>query len=431
MLDNIKLSTFNVDLIQRVFNSLQYDFVETKSKNNYYQSFIHKTNGAKFRLDFRKVVKKNYLIGYCKLEIGISPHYHFNNYNHNGNDFSPDNCIKSVIDILTYLGIVPHEYNDLKVENLEVGVNVHTSYDVRQIIDGTYFSKKTPFVKPYNFYYKCLESSFKKIKIYAKGLQFQKFSQYEIAKNTLRFEIKTKQYKKIKTFGITSVNDLFKIGTYQNLANDILKEWENILITNLEPDFSDLRIDEVQFIRKAQQINFWNDILHSKNRNKFARYKAKYYKLLQTKNNLHHLIKLQIIDKLFQFLDGANSTQKTPINRGKVHFEKTPPQLINLEYAPPHQNNKVCLVTGLDISMQKKGSKFLCITGIKYYKEKDPKIYNWLVRTYLTEKSKLKSIDRQNYYIAHCIRNVVSNKIHNRKRFENRNYNPNQLRLDI
>lgn len=99
------------------------------------------------------------------------------------------------------------------------------------------------------------------------------------------------------------------------------------------------------------------------------------------------------------------------------------------------QNNKVCLVTNLDISMQKKGSKFLCVKGLKYYKENQPETYQKLTEKYLTEKQKGKSFDRQNYFIAHNIRNAKTNLQHNpkysRQRFEKRNYNPNQLQINF
>ena len=152
---------------------------------------------------------------------------------------------------------------------------------------------------------------------------------------------------------------------------------------------------------------------------------------MKRNNNLHNLIKLQIIDKLFSFSKCANSTQRNPINTRKDVFKKTSSQLINLESAPPHQNNSVCLETKLDISMQRKGSKYLCLVGLKYYKENEPEIYKILEEKYLTEDKKNTDMKTQFYYLAHCIRNVKTNIVHNRKRFENRNYNKQQLQFNF
>ena len=107
-------------------------------------------------------------------------------------------------------------------------------------------------------------------------------------------------------------------------------------------------------------------------------------------------------------------------------FEDTAQNRINLEYATKHKNINVCRVTNIDISMQKKGSKFLCISGLKYYRENEPKIYKMIEEKYLTAKMHSRPIGEQLYYIAHNIRNektnAKNNPIHNRKRFEQRNY---------
>jgi hypothetical protein len=390
---------------------------------------MHKDFGVKMSLDFRKTKYKN---EFHHLEINTSPHYHFNNYLHNGNDFTPSNAIESVIDILTYLRIKQREYNELKVVNIEFGLNIVPETDIKNLINGLYFYKKTPFkIGNFPYFKKTDATSYKQIKAYAKGLQFLESPQYGIHSNTFRFEVKTKQSKNIRKYGINTATDLLNLETYNQLGQTLLDEWKNTLLTNQTSDLSNLKPDEVQFIINAKNFDFWNDMIQPKYRNKFGRYKDKYYSSLKTKNNLHHLIKLKIIDKLINLQSGANSTQKTPINWGKVQILKTTSQLINLESAPPHQNNSVCLVTKLDISMQRKGSKYLCLVGLKYYKENEPEIYKILEEKYLTEDKKNTDMKTQFYYLAHCIRNVKTNIVHNRKRFENRNYNKQQLQFNF
>ena len=79
--------------------------------------------------------------------------------------------------------------------------------------------------------------------------------------------------------------------------------------------------------------------------------------------------------------------------------------------------------------MQKEESQFLCFGGLRYYFEYKHKIYEELKRKYLRADKYNLSPDEQFYYIAHNIRNRVTNEIHNRKKVEKRNYPPNQLRL--
>ena len=428
MLDNTKFSVLELQIINRVLR--HPDFIVCRPKNNYYHSLQHKTYGAKLRLDFRKAVENGKVIGYGHLEISVSPHYHYNQYKHNGNDFTPVNCIKTILDIFIYLGIKPDEYDILKVVNMEYGLNIIPNTDIKNLIDGLLFYKKTPFKVGEFPYFKINDAtSYKQIKAYAKGLQFIEFPQYEINPNTLRFEVKTKQAKCIKKHGIYNANDLLKLETYNALQQSLLDEWEQMLLVNFETNLSHLETDEVEFIKKCETMDFWKDLKILKHRNTFSLNKEKYYNILGTKNNLQTQIKLQIIDKLFDFSKCADSTQKTPMNREKLRLEKTSSPLINLEYA--HLNK--CLVTKLDISMQKNGSKFLCIGGLKYYKENSPEVYSNLEKKYLSDKMQFKSLEEQMYYMAHNIRNNYTNPKHNpkysRKRFENRNYKTNQLQF--
>ncbi len=96
---------------------------------------------------------------------------------------------------------------------------------------------------------------------------------------------------------------------------------------------------------------------------------------------------------------------------------------------------RFCKVTNLDISMQKKGSKFLSFAGLEYYKENDPETYKMIEQKYLTAKMKTRPIKKQLYYIAHNIRNEKTNPNHNpkysRQRFEQRYYPKHQLQINF
>ena len=431
MIDNTKFLTYNQNIISRMYQ--HPDFTVCRPKTNNYYSVRHKDFGVKLSLDFRKAMENGKVIGYRHLEINICPHYHCNNYLHNGNDFSQKQAIKTVNDILTYLGIKSDEYNQLNVCNIEFGLNIIPKIDIKNLINGLYFYKKTSFIFPdieSKPYFKVSDTSKEKtIKAYAKGLQFINVPDYGINPNTFRFEVKYKKSRPLKRLlkkDCVTANDMIDLKVHKIFSQEIIKEWEQILLINLESDFRGLQQDEVQYLKNAKLIDFWT-VLY---RMKFKRYKEKYYKILGQKNNIHNRIKNLIIDKLSTFLDVTFSPQRTPINSEKIVFTDYISQLINCENVTPHQNNKICLVTGLDISMQKKNSKYLCFTGLKHYKENEPAIFKDLEKQYLSENMKLKNIESQFYYIAHNIRNYKTNLFHNRKRFERRNYNQNQLQIN-
>lgn len=77
---------------------------------------------------------------------------------------------------------------------------------------------------------------------------------------------------------------------------------------------------------------------------------------------------------------------------------------------------KRCPVTGLDISMQPRNSKFLSASGVKWYYINERNIYRSLLEPRLKANWKEKSLHEQFREIAHCIRNTDSNPRNNTKR---------------
>ncbi len=119
-------------------------------------------------------------------------------------------------------------------------------------------------------------------------------------------------------------------------------------------------------------------------------------------------------------------------------------RLIHYQDIPDHKQKKLrrkktlkiktCPVTGLDISMQPKNSKFLSYTGVKWYYNNDYRTYKNILRPKLTEVCKYKPLPVQFREIAHIIRNTDSNPRNNTKRaimkiLDNRNTLFNNLAL--
>jgi hypothetical protein len=77
---------------------------------------------------------------------------------------------------------------------------------------------------------------------------------------------------------------------------------------------------------------------------------------------------------------------------------------------------KTCPVTGLDISMQPKNSKFLSYTGVKWYYNNDYDTYREMLAPMLRKRWKYKSLKDQFREIAHIVRNRDSNPRNNIKR---------------
>ena len=105
--------------------------------------------------------------------------------------------------------------------NIEFGINLTPDTEIKDLINGLLFHKKTAFTIPNSkqpYSKKTKATKYKQIKAYAKGLQFMDIPEYGINPNTFRFEVKSKESKKIKTLGVYVAKDLLKDEVYQRVS---------------------------------------------------------------------------------------------------------------------------------------------------------------------------------------------------------------------
>ncbi|MDP9961269.1 hypothetical protein [Chryseobacterium lathyri] len=395
MVDNSKLRTESKSIISKLL--FHTDFVLTTSGNNKKETFKHIEFGSKLKFHLEKDFYRGQFIGYKSVDIVFSPHYHFNKYRHNGNDFTPKNSVKTITDILSYLGVKQNEFIDLKVCNLEYGLNL-ISDKVSILFNSSFFKRKKSFhlknyphgSKFYASHKKMVDNNSqshtipKGFKLYTKGLQFIKSPEYGIALDTFRFEIKMKKSEPIRRLGIFTVNDLLELKTYDKMGQSLIDEWNQILVVNNNFDLRTLKRDERELIKKSTKEQFWSSLDSKTNQRTIE----KYYNILRGKNNLHHIVKTKIIDKLLSFQGVTICPQETTINKQNNIVEKNTSLLINWQNVTEEQNFKLCKVTGLNISGQKENSKFLREKALKEIKTNQPYIYLMLEKKYLKEQYK-------------------------------------------
>ncbi len=319
MLDFLKFRTFYQKVINNLVNNT--DFEQLRSKGNHTTIYQHTMQNIKLECRRSKNTAGNEFIF---VDILITPHYYFNGNKHNGNDFNPEDCKEVLTEIFSILKIEPSEFIEMQLINLEYGVNIIPEMNMKNLIEGIIYYKKTPFIFSSSIRtYKITNATpYKQIKAYDKGIQFVNYPQYGIQRNTFRFEVRSKQRKNIRKLGIYSLCDLFCDEVYKKMGESLLSEWENVLIINLEPDLTGLKPSEVKYITEAGTIEYWITKLQNPYRNCYAREVKKYYHKSQNKNNLHHQLKVLILDKIFDLLSGANSTQGIPMKSGLFKNEK-------------------------------------------------------------------------------------------------------------
>lgn len=380
MIDFVKIAITNPHSIKRIWHN----------KNLIFHSDMQRLVGDEIRqYSEKKFLGLTFTLFPDRLEIKGSLHKYFNNGIHNANDFSPLDCIRVVNELKKTFDL---NFEECRIVNLEYGLNIIPFNDVKLLIEQIKYHGRNEFryisdlqytklAGSFNSHYKLNE--YKSIKVYAKGLQrFNGLAYGDY--NTFRFEVKSKQAKYINRFGIYTLEDLTNPVVYEKLALELLKEWNEVLILDKNLPESDNRIFKYTF------SDFWENSL-TEHRNRFSRNKKNYFKLLSDyPKNIHFQIRDLLKNKLEIFMDelknNANSTQliicsSANSNSSQIanDADSTQPKtrnyadstIVKLESAP----TRLCMVTGLDISMQKPESKFLCYGGLIWLYKNKPDLY--------------------------------------------------------
>ncbi|PQJ76970.1 type 2 periplasmic-binding domain-containing protein [Polaribacter glomeratus] len=425
---------------------LSYDieFAETLYKNPLLKTF---SNIQKFsnKLDQEnKNIKSTYIKSYkeilfcfytkdevfTKLEILFKPHYYFNDNLHNANDFTALDCIKTLTEIKNTFKFPASE---LYILNLEFGLNAISPIDIRDLISCAIYHEKNEFINSsdslrfskisFKHHKDGKANKYKQIKFYAKGFQF---SQY-VDNNTFRFEVKSKESKYIKTLGIKTYADLLKVETYKTLADVIRLEFKKVLILDITSKVQNLTNKEHFKLNEYLNTIKWIKSLQC-SRNLFSKHKIDYFRLLdKTKNNIHSKLNFIIDEKLNELLKPcAISTPKKIVKLCAISD-------VYIIGNCTLNNIKKCSVTGLDLSKEKEGSKYIKTTTLKYLREFDKKRFAE-VCSLLLNNSKPYHTKYESDIISHLYKQV-RNRFYNSNQIKNIGYKSkvyhNQLSLRV
>lgn len=370
--DNINLNTGQIRTTNRQGQSI------TPYRNAFY-------NGLEFKI---------YDTGL--ITVTGSLHKYWNAGAHNFNDFSYTSFLSVVKDLKTKFGI---KAENSIIKCLEIGVNVVPPIPTNDFLDYCFLHKTKPFEYQKNSdegKYKQVQHSQYLIKIYNKALHYTSQG-FTILSEILRFEIKYLKMQKLNEKGIYTLSDLAEHKLI-NFKNDLLIEFQNIL-------FYDTSIrSETKSLNNYKNPLYWIELLSNTDKNLF-----KYHR-----NNLKK-ITAETSDKV-QF-------QLTEIMSKKIDFLNT--DTTQIDPLIIRSNRVVCIVTNINISMQKNDSILLSHTGLRYYHKTDKKVFQQLKRKYLSKQWQKADFETQIKEIAHNIRNARSNQSIKQKKL----YRPQQYNL--
>lgn len=341
----------------------------------------------------------------------------FNNRGlHNYNDFTAQELAVLTDQINQSLRI---RLSDSQLIRFEYGVNIATSIEAKKICEaivslGKKKAANTRKIRSTTFTDVDLQQY--RLKIYDKG------SQYGQGKYLLRFEIHAKKREFYKQFGIKYFGDLLRPEVWPQLKTSLINTFEKLLI--IDPTFkkidrSQLATREVESLNQYLNKTFWHDLINSKDaaaKKRFHYHKKRFEQFGQklganTKANLiksigekwDDLTKLQP-EKSEQAIGRINSSY-IELKRPNVTLH----DCITCQLKSKANEERICPVTGLDISMQKEDSFLLSHTGIKHYQKHNKEAFNQLKRTFLSDIWENEPETVQIKELAHNIRNHINN----------------------
>ena len=350
-------------------------------------------------------------------------------YNHGNNckDLTLLELRKTVNELADTLGINPAETD---LNGLEIGVNIELPYNPNEFLNSLIVWHR---IEPLrwtgkNENYVQFGRSQTTLKIYSKSLQ------HDLSGNLLRYEFRIDRMAFAHKLGVKTLADLTAPDKWQSLANELLNTFNGLIYYDNSIDQTKLTAPERKLLEKGNNPYFWSK--STLNRSAINRNHKKFMALVNTHgkkrlNNIKNLIE----NKLITLKTCTVITDISEKKNEKTCNELTTPKKRNSQRnytlnsglkTNMYQNSKQvkkepkkCKVTGLDISMQKDESVFLCTSGIKYYKTYEPEIYTDLKKR-LSPKWENETEVVQIDEIHHSIRNEYFNLIHNTRRSINR-----------
>ncbi len=354
---------------------------------------------------------------------------------YNGNMFTYKNVLFIKDHLTALFDCTPEQ---MEFINIEFGINTTPDFKPKLFLNGLLYHQNKGFESKKNGNYKQVEHQKYWLKIYNKSRQ------YGIKAHALRFEIKIKRSEYIKQH--------LNIKTFSDISPKTLEKAKNLLLDELNKVvYYDYTIKETELnkreqtaILKYQNVNYW---LNNLKPNKRDEPRKKLSEIIQNhSDNLKEKIRLNIAKKwVINTQEFETKNEKTRvintqdfeeqtgvINTQDFETEKKQTRVINTILSigvnitpdPIENKNKKCLVTGLDISMQKEDSFLLSHTGLKWYFKNDKKEFEKLTKKYLSDKWEKSDFKIQIKELAHNIRNYQNNrKLKQEKLYPKEQYN--------
>lgn len=445
MIDNLPYYTEDIQSIQNAYSNNLLEYVKNEELVNKKTGELYYSEKRRY-LNLTLIFIKNNNRELQKLTIRGSIHKVFNSGLHNANNFTFKDFETTLkrfskefgID-LTKCNLLPPEYGN------NLPLSEFSNFDAREIVlnaiceQRKIFQENVPGIETSKI--SGSSNNEMRFKLYTKSDDYPKYCE-----NNLRVETQQKKMRDLHKNNIEMVSDLFNINNQIFLFEKHLEYIKNIVLFDYTiqlPKKSKYR-NKLTYLKDS---NYWRKLIKDC-KNKTV-YNTKYNEEVALLNYLSKKYGSNILEKLIQHTKKQWIESLGICNYSTLQLLKKPKNArvyksknallyntcieCNLSdglITTYHKKvittkpsiNRICPVTGVDISMQKGGSHLLSNTGLKYYEENKPIYYKMLVNTLLTG---------QENEFEKTIYDKLSKQIRNRFYNKRNNYNNNQLGLSI
>ena len=304
----------------------------------------------------------------------------------NGNQFNLTNIIEVREHLKTLFNCTPQQ---MIFQNIEFGINTTPNFCPQLFIKGLLFHYGKLFEYKYKEHFAQVKHQQYILKIYNKS------NQYGIKNHTLRIEIKILKTEFLKQTGIKTFEDI-TTNSLNKAKELLLKSFDEVVYYDYTIKKKNLTKRQKQSLINYSNPRYWIYTLKPKYRD---RHKKKLLEITRVySQSLKAKIKEDIIKKCVIINRLSESAKCVIINTSYIG--------LNITQKHPTKTPKKCLLTGIDISMQK-NSNLLSNTGLKHLEKTNNKEFTFLVKTLITgsrnkyEKdiySKLSKQIRNRYY---------------------------------
>ena len=326
----------------------------------------------------------------------------------NGNDFTLDNILE-VKKILCKL--FDCEPKQMIFQNIEFGINCKLDINIDLVIKGLLYHKGSYFEHKFKRSYAEVKHQRYRIKIYNKG------KQYKMPEKVIRLELSINKMEEIKDICIISFNDINT--TTLNLLNKaLLKRLNEVTHYDYTIRKKELSKSNTRLINLYSNPNYW---LHILKPNERYRHKEKLKRITNNHSDTTFNTIKKELNKKCSILNRVTESKRC----SKINYSSIRLNILQ-------NTTRRCIVTGIDLRLEKGNAKYIRITTLMHLKEYKKDTYLMLCST-LLNNTKNKFPAFENNIIRHLAKQI-RNRYYNKRSVKETGYKKkiyyNQLTIE-